>query len=220
MRSIISLGMWILCFLSISEPVMAGCAAFDDVGKFKNTFVCPVKDGGTIRSGDACAKDGGTFKAGRGTSKYHNALDINSTEGTSVLAAKPGKVAVASENWGGMGTTVIIDHEDGDYSIYGHLKTLTVKKGACVSAGDVVGTVGYTGNADCLKTKSLPPHLHFGIVRAAKSGLADGTGPIAAATKNSEDWLQLGREIFPGDNLDLGVKDPEPILRNLAGCLK
>ena len=119
-----------------------------------------------------------------------------------------------------MGNAVIIDHEDGDYSVYGHLAQLGVEKGACVKAGDVVGTVGFTGNAQCLKDKGLSSHLHFAVIRAAKIGLADDGKPIATATKNADDWLALGKEVFPGDNLDLGIKDPQILLQNVAGCLK
>ncbi len=93
-------------------------------------------------------------------------------------------------------------------------------KGACVKPGDLIGTVGYTGNGSCLKGKGLIAHLHFAVIRAAQIGLADGGKPIATAVKNGNDWLELAKEVFPGDNLDLGIKDPEPILKNVAGCLR
>lgn len=197
------------------------CGSLEDFGKYKNVFVCPVPGGAKVRPSDACAPNGGgSFRASRnGGKNYHNALDMNAPEKSNVAATKPGKIAVAGA-FGAMGNTVIIDHEDGDYSVYGHLGEVKVKKGACVKSADLIGSVGYTGNAECLKEKKLSPHLHFSIIRAAKSGLADDDKPIANAVKNGTDWIELGKELFPGDILDLGIKDPEAILRNVSGCLK
>ncbi|MDP4026446.1 M23 family metallopeptidase [Methylobacterium sp. NEAU 140] len=215
--------------LSAGVALARSCTGVEEIGRYKNRFACPVNGGATVRPPDACApKGGGSFQAGRAGNHFHNALDMNAPEKTAVLATKPGKVAIARANWQptGMGSAVIIDHEDGDYSIYGHLDQVKVTEGACVKPGDVVGTVGFTGNASCLVEKGLGAHLHFAIIRAAAIGLADpdklvrGEAPIAKAVKNGNDWLELGKEVFPGDILDLGIKDPEPILKNVAGCLR
>lgn len=186
----------------------------------RDTFACPVAGGGVSRGPDQCAAEGGRVRSNRGSGHYHNALDINAAEGTNVLATKAGKVAVAAANWGAMGNVVIIDHEDGDYSVYGHLKSLAVQPGDCVTAGKLVGTVGYTGNATCLKDKGLTAHLHFAVIRAAKIGLADGSGPIAAAVKNGNDWIEISREFLGNDVLDVGVKDPEQLLKRSPACLR
>jgi murein DD-endopeptidase MepM/ murein hydrolase activator NlpD len=208
--------------LAESTTVLAqSCTKLEDIGKYKNAFVCPVSGGAKVRPSDACAPNGGgSFHAGREGNRYHNALDLNAAEKTDVVAAKPGKVAVANASFGKMGATVIVDHEDGDYTVYGHLNEVRAKQGACVKPGDLIGTVGYTGNGACLKEKGLSAHLHFAVIRAAQMGLADGGKPIETAVRNGNDWLELAKEVFPGDTLDLGIKDPEPILKNLAGCLK
>jgi hypothetical protein len=52
------------------------------------------------------------------------------------------------------------------YLYFAHLQTQNIEAGAYVETGDVIGTVGNTGNA-----KSTPPHLHFGIY-------ASGYGPV------------------------------------------
>jgi septal ring factor EnvC (AmiA/AmiB activator) len=49
---------------------------------------------------------------------------------------------------------VIVQHGGGDYSVYGSLSSIAVAKGAVVSKGQVLGSVG---SAD----PELPPHLHF-----------------------------------------------------------
>jgi murein DD-endopeptidase MepM/ murein hydrolase activator NlpD len=213
----------ITTIILISAPMTcswAACNSLDDSATFKNKFACPVSGGGQVRGPDDCASTGGRFSSTRGTGHLHHALDINTAEGTGVLATKPGRVAVAAANWDvNGGSTVIIDHEDGDYTIYMHLKDVQASPGDCVRPGDSIGSVGYTGNASCLKDKGLTAHLHFAIVRAAAIGLADGSGPISAALKNADDWLALSPEFFGNDNLDLGIKDPQPILGNVSGCL-
>ena len=220
---LISRTILIAAFFAVITPIpveSADCTSADDWGKFKNVFSCPVDGGAAIRQGDSCAKEGGTFRAARGIDRYHNALDLDAMEGTKVLATKPGKVAVAANDWGSMGSTVIIDHEDGDYSVYGHLNDVSVSSGKCVKSGEAIGTVGYSGNAKCLKDNNLSAHLHFAVIRAARLGLADGSGPISAAIKNGQDWIEFARDFFPGDNLDLGIKDPSILLQNTVGCLK
>lgn len=145
---------------------------------------------------------------------------MNAAEGTVVVATKPGRVAVAANNWGNMGHVVIIDHEDGDYSVYGHLADIKTTKGTCLQAGTAIGSVGYSGNAQCLKDNGLGPHLHFAVVRAAATGLADAGKPISTAVENAGDWLELAPEYFGNDNLDLGIKNPKVLLQNVSGCLR
>ncbi|WP_338834458.1 M23 family metallopeptidase [Bradyrhizobium septentrionale] len=203
---------------AIAQP--APCNTSAELAPLRNKYICPVVGGGAVRKDpDACASTGGRLKSARKNGKPHNALDINATEGTAVVASKPGRVDIAGD-WGAMGKTVIIDHGDGDYSIYGHLKSVSASKGSCVKAGDSLGAVGYTGNGQCLKDHNLTAHLHFAILRTAKLDLAKESGPIAAAIKNAEDWMEISQEYFGGDMLDLGVKDPEVMLQNAAGCLK
>ena len=57
---------------------------------------------------------------------------------------------------GTYGQTVIVEHGGGDYSVYGSLGRINVAKGAHITKGEVIGSVG-TSDPD------LPPHLHFEI---------------------------------------------------------
>jgi len=45
------------------------------------------------------------------------------------------------------------------------LHTVDVSLNSSVTAGQMIGTIGYSGNARKLQAKGLPPHLHFGYVR-------------------------------------------------------
>lgn len=89
------------------------------------------------------------------TTTRWNGIGIAAAPGTPVHAVAAGDV-VLSAPLGTYGETVIIEHGAGDYSIYGSLGAMNVTKGAHVTKGQVVGTVG-TSDPD------LPPHLHFEI---------------------------------------------------------
>jgi murein DD-endopeptidase MepM/ murein hydrolase activator NlpD len=73
------------------------------------------------------------------------------------MATLPGVVTVIVSATG-YGLHVVIDHGGGLSSLYGHLDTVLVASGDLVTVGDVIGTVGSSGNA-------TGPHLHFEIRR-------------------------------------------------------
>lgn len=153
-------------------------------------FKCPLDGQPPVRQSDSEASEGGRFNSKRGADHIHGALDLNSKEGVTVKAALAGKIGVADPSWGAMGGTVIIDHQEGAYTIYGHLATVTVKDGAIVKTGDKIGTVGYTGNAAALKAKGLPAHLHFALVQAGQTGLADVGKPL----RKMKDWGDMWKK--------------------------
>ncbi len=74
----------------------------------------------------------------------------------SVRVVKPGKVTVARYN-GHMGNTVIVRHDRGLETLYGHLDKIFVKEGQEVAEDTVLGTVGNTG-------QSTGKHLHFEVL--------------------------------------------------------
>jgi murein DD-endopeptidase MepM/ murein hydrolase activator NlpD len=88
---------------------------------------------------------------------WHSGIDLAAARGTPVVATLPGVVTVIVSATG-YGLHVIIDHGGGLSSLYGHLNTVVVLSGDDVDAGQIIGTVGSTGNA-------TGPHLHFEIRR-------------------------------------------------------
>lgn len=84
-----------------------------------------------------------------------NGIGIRANEGTNVRAVSAGQVMIA-EAIGTYGLTVIVQHGGGDYSVYGSLQRIDVRKGQNVTKGQVVGGVG-------VSDPDLPPHLHFEI---------------------------------------------------------
>jgi peptidoglycan DL-endopeptidase CwlO len=88
---------------------------------------------------------------------WHSGIDLAAARGTPVRATLPGIVTVIVSATG-YGLHVVIDHGGGLTSLYGHLDTVLVNSGDDVAAGQVIGTVGSSGNA-------TGPHLHFEIRR-------------------------------------------------------
>ena len=136
-------------------------------------------------SGDSEASEGGGFYAAR-KNGIHGAVDLNGSVGEPVFAVADGKVVVASRSdWGKLGRTVVLDHLDGGYTIYGHLHTVEVQPNSSITAGHMIGTIGYSGNAASLQTKNLPPHLHFAYLRAV-AGIDGKAAPLARVKDSGE----------------------------------
>lgn len=87
--------------------------------------------------------------------KEHTGVDIDADKGNPVLAAASGKVSY-SGYMNGYGYAIIIDHQNGFQTLYGHCSKLLVKKDEMVKKGQVISLVGSTG-------LSTGPHLHFEI---------------------------------------------------------
>ena len=84
-------------------------------------------------------------------------IDWNRTDdvGDPVVAAAAGVVTTAVPNGTrGYGRYVVVDHGNGESTLYGHLQTVNVGIGQTVDQGSLVGLLGDTGNA-------TGPHLHF-----------------------------------------------------------
>jgi murein DD-endopeptidase MepM/ murein hydrolase activator NlpD len=72
------------------------------------------------------------------------------------VAAADGVVAVADSSTVGYGNHIIIAHAGGLLTLYGHLEAMLVNPGDTVTAGQVIGLLGSTGN-------STGPHCHFEV---------------------------------------------------------
>lgn len=94
------------------------------------------------------------------TWKYHSGIDIGASYGSSILAAASGTV-ILSQDYGGYGECIIIDHGGGMTTLYGHLDQRLVSVGETVSGGELIGYVGDSG-------WSSGPHLHFEITMAGE----------------------------------------------------
>lgn len=92
-----------------------------------------------------------------GHSPSTKSIDWNRTDdaGSAVVAAAPGVVAKAdATSRSGYGHHVVVDHLNGESTVYAHLEAVVVATGQRVDQGAQLGTVGATGNA-------RGTHLHF-----------------------------------------------------------
>jgi septal ring factor EnvC (AmiA/AmiB activator) len=114
----------------------------------------------------------GRFVNPNNTTTRWNGIGIAATVGTAVKSVSAGTVAYAGP-MGTYGNTVILEHGGGDYSVYGSLDRIDVRKGSRVIKGQALGTVGISDPA-------LGSHLHFEIRRG---------GPAV----DPAEWLRAAR---------------------------
>ena len=90
-----------------------------------------------------------------GATRYHSGIDISCAYGTSIKAADGGKVTFSGYK-GAYGNLVIITHDNGQQTYYGHCSSLLVSTGTRVYQGQVIARVGSTG-------RSTGNHCHFEV---------------------------------------------------------
>ena len=86
--------------------------------------------------------------------KLHAGVDIASPSYQEVNAAMDGEVILSRKSQKGYGNVVVLRHNLGYTTIYGHMNVIIAKNGEAVRQGQAIGGVGSTG-------KSTGPHLHF-----------------------------------------------------------
>jgi murein DD-endopeptidase MepM/ murein hydrolase activator NlpD len=138
---------------------------------------------GEIISPFGVARDGGA--------RSHEGVDLRATTGTPILAATAGRVFKAGQISTNAGLGVEIDNGAGIVTKYFHMSSVQASVGQNVSAGQQIGLVGQTGNA-----QTTGPHLHFeiwlngsavdpapylqGASIGAGGGASGGAGPVLA----------------------------------------
>lgn len=159
---------------------------------------------------DAVINSSGNKIAGN---ENHGALDIANSRGagvTNVIASRSGVVVYPTKNkridypnvqncspFMGYGNYVIIQHDDGNYTLYAHLSpnTITVREGDTVDQGQVIAKMGTSG---C----STGPHLHFEF-RLGENSSSALVDPLEYVDKDnprpkvkSGDSVSLAREVI------------------------
>jgi len=107
-------------------------------------FNWPVK--GRIISGFGVKKTG--FR--------NDGINIKVPAGTPIRAAENGVVSYVGNEMRSFGNLILVSHADGYVTTYGHVATMAVTKGQAVRKGDVIATVGATGEVST-------PQLHFEV---------------------------------------------------------
>jgi murein DD-endopeptidase MepM/ murein hydrolase activator NlpD len=92
-----------------------------------------------------------------GVRELHRGVDLANNSGTTVVASRTGRISKIGYD-AVYGNFIIIAHEDGFHTLYGHLKKILVSKGTYVKQGQRIGLMGTSG-------LTTGPHLHFGIFK-------------------------------------------------------
>jgi murein DD-endopeptidase MepM/ murein hydrolase activator NlpD len=99
--------------------------------------------------------------------KLHKGIDIAGPSSYTIKAADNGIVISAGWDGSGYGNKIVIDHQNGFRTVYGHLSEITVNVGQTVSKGSAIGVMGATGDATGV-------HLHFEVYK--NGGLKNPVG--------------------------------------------
>jgi murein DD-endopeptidase MepM/ murein hydrolase activator NlpD len=91
-----------------------------------------------------------------GTPRMHNGQDFKVPYGTEVYATGNGVVVESGYSTGGFGNYIVIDHDYGLQTLYGHLSEIKVSRGTEVKRGELIGKSGDSG-------LSSGPHLHYQV---------------------------------------------------------
>ena len=118
---------------------------------------------------------------------HNDGINISATRGASVVAADNGVVAYAGNELRGFGNLLLIRHADGWMTAYAHLDDMLVERGAKVTRGQKIGTVGSTGNVSS-------PQLHFEVRRGNRA--IDPRDHLGSEKRVSRDSSQTAAKSF------------------------
>jgi len=140
--------------------------------------VAAVADKGDLvwpTSGEITTQFALIFSETMGDYRMHAGVDIKAEEGQPVVAALPGTVTRAEEDylWG---WTIVLDHGGGLTTVYSGCASLSVAEGNRVEQGQEIATVG----SSTLVETGTGPHLHFEI---REEGLAIDPEPLLKDTQ-------------------------------------
>lgn len=131
-----------------------------------------------------------------GYEKFHTGVDLGYSYGSPVGALDAGTVVLA-DWYGGYGNCVIVQHDNGDSTLYGHLARIMAEPGERVEAGHLIGYSGSTG-------VSTGPHLHVEwwhdgqycdpLPLFANGGLLDSAVPVSSGVSIAGKQLILASE--------------------------
>jgi hypothetical protein len=137
---------------------------------------------------------------------FHTGIDIAGPFGADVIAAVGGTVEYAG--WaGGYGNSVVLLHDGGIRTVFGHLSRVLVSEGEHVDTGAVIAREGSTG-------ASTGPHLHFEVRTAPKVVV----NPLSFLTPSDSDPAAEGITVSWGVDPHAALPHPVPLEHRLEAC--
>lgn len=184
--------------------------------ELQTNLIFPVSGSNAGMSFDRVPGSGGSlnsrnFGGKRPSGSFHTAVDIPAKVGDPVLSVMNGGIVVRAGVGQGYGNVVDVRYPDGTVHRLAHLRSINVKVGQKVSQGDVLGSAGFSGNAD-----ASFPHVHYEVIKGDYYNKTGGRPPGRA---KDLDTLRAGRldprAYFSGNvSLGAGRGDMNVRLRN------
>lgn len=132
-----------------------------------------------------------------GVWRHHNGIDIAVPTGTPVKSVANGTVVYAGFR-SGYGWTVLVEHDNGMITLYGHNSQIIIEAGKSVKRGDTIALAGSTG-------RSTGPHVHFEAWQSGSNitpAFMPGSGvKIASTTSSPRTRVSFRREILADGSL-------------------
>jgi murein DD-endopeptidase MepM/ murein hydrolase activator NlpD len=146
-----------------AQPAGSAARAAGEASAAPSAIALPAGAGLTIPvQGVTADQLRSSFDDARG-GRRHEAIDIMAPTGTAVVAAAPGTVEKLFRSDAGGNTIYVRSPDRRTLYYYAHLQSYApgLTEGQAVTAGERLGAVGSSGNAD-----PAAPHLHFAVLRA------------------------------------------------------
>ncbi|MGN6153241.1 MAG: peptidoglycan-binding protein, partial [Lysobacteraceae bacterium] len=128
----------------------------------------PAPGNFNVNRADKPGEGEGEFGTPRAGGRDHKGIDIQGKVGDPIESFGPGRV-IFSGQMQGYGNTVVIQHDNGLQTLYGHLNSRSAEVGQRVTENTVIGTMGRSGNTP----SQGDTHLHF-EVRENSNGVVLG----------------------------------------------
>ena len=134
--------------------IPGACLSYEKIRRaLGELFIYPIK--GRLTSPFGYRRDPFT-----GRKSFHSGIDLAAPTGTPIKVIMDGTVSQMSFSRV-FGNYVIVTHENGYQTLYGHVSKFNAKRGQKLLQGDIVAFVGNTG-------MSTGPHVHLSIYKNGK----------------------------------------------------
>tara|TARA_B100000073_G_scaffold145728_2_gene119979 strand:- start:1400 stop:3907 length:2508 start_codon:yes stop_codon:yes gene_type:complete len=156
-----------------------------------------------------------------GASKNHMGHDYGVTAGAEQLAFESGTIVDMMKDFGGFGTGIVIQHEDGSANVYGHVKPMPgLKIGDKINRGDKLGHYEYWAHP---RYPNGRQHLHFERIpqynpKDPRKGQIDPTSYLQALTPLEKN--EINRDISALTRGNRSTKDGEAGALGASGYTK
>jgi murein DD-endopeptidase MepM/ murein hydrolase activator NlpD len=128
--------------------------------------------------------------------KYHKGVDVSAGAGTPVSSAQNADVIHAGDLGDGYGYSVVLKHDNGAETRYGHFESINVTKGQKIKAGQLLGREGSTG-------RSTGPHVHF--EHYPNGGAMTYRGENRRPSQVMDSYFRFGGNVKPTPQGGLGL---------------